>query len=86
MALDRTALNIEKQLARWYNPDTRRIEADPKELSYWIAGRMDISQSPLKPFAITEENQCYVWNPIQETWERCQLKKIYEAVRRDPTV
>ena len=88
MAIDRTALTIEKQLKSkgWFNISSRKIEVDPKTLAYWIANLIDLSQSPLKPFAITEDGKCYVWDPLKETWNPCELKKVYEAVRRDPVV
>lgn len=86
MAVDRVALDIEKRLKRWLNINTRKVEVDPKELAYWIAHLLDITQSPLKPFAITEDGKCFVWDPLNETWNRCELKDIYAAVRRDPVV
>lgn len=86
MNISKTALDVKKQLKRFINQDTRKIEVDPDELAYWIAGLIDISQSVLKPFAITEDGHCYTWDPINEIWNRAQLKDIYAAVRRDPTV
>lgn len=86
MAANRTALDIQKQLKRWVNPDTRRVEVEMQTLAMWIANLIDLTQSPLKPFGITEDGHCYTWDPINEVWNRTQLKDVYAAVRRDPAV
>ena len=81
-----TEVALIKRFGQFIDPNTRMVNVDPKVLAHMIANMLDMSQSALKPFAVNEQNECFIWNPQTETWVRTQLKDIYAAVRRDPTV